>query len=412
MARFLQLLPFLLLATPAAAGPRPITLADALAAADVAPSAQIATHELHAAEAEVDAAAAWPVFPIHVDTNYLTARFVAGLTIPLPVFGTIGAAQKLARAQAEVARADVRVDRADRHRHVAQLWVALARADDEISATAAAATHAAELELIAKGRLDAGAGADVDVSIAHAARVRADVVAATADQEASAASAELAAALAWDVSVQLRSDGVPGGDGSNADELALLRGKLSSHPRRIAAMQRIAAADATINQAEVARYPTFALESQVSLDDPTNNCMVTMGSSGPPGCGYTDVMVGVALELPLFSHLGDKVRAAQATRAAEAARLAATEAELGGALEAAFVRWQAATAALRALRDVVLPAQERAAKLSAQAYREGARDLATAVQAERDLLAVQRDVNSAQADAATAWVELETAAGL
>ncbi len=274
MARYPMLLVFLAGiagAAPSAADPRRVTLADALAAADVAPAARIAVHELDAAQAEVDAAAAWPTFPVHVDTNRLTARLVAGIAVPLPVFGTIGAAQKLARAQADVTRADVKVDRAERHRHAAELWVALARADGETIATSIAAQHAAELELIARGRLDAGVGADVDVTVAHAARIRADVAASTADQEAAAASAELAAALAWDPTARLRSDGLPdAGDIDHGGELAALRAGLANHPRRVAAIERVAAADATVSQVQIARYPTLALETQVSLDDPTN----------------------------------------------------------------------------------------------------------------------------------------------
>jgi outer membrane protein TolC len=49
--------------------------------------------------------------------------------------------------------------------------------------------------------------------------------------------------------------------------------------------------------------------------------------------------------------------------------------------------------------------------LSATAYREGARDLAFALQAERDLAAVRAERNAARADAAAAFADLQVAVG-
>src|SRR5258706_9589077 len=86
-----------------------ITLIDALAAAQKAPALQIGGHEVAAADALVDAAGAWPSPSLHVATNRLTARVVAGATMPLPVFGTVGAARRQAAAEADVVRAEVDV---------------------------------------------------------------------------------------------------------------------------------------------------------------------------------------------------------------------------------------------------------------------------------------------------------------
>jgi outer membrane protein TolC len=91
--------------------------------------------------------------------------------------------------------------------------------------------------------------------------------------------------------------------------------------------------------------------------------------------------------------------------------LAVTDTALGATLVAAFKTWQAATARLNSIEHDVLPAQERAAALASTAYREGARDLAFALQAERDLAAVRAERIAALADAATAYAELQIAAG-
>src|SRR2546421_2310163 len=90
---------------------RGVTLGDAIVAAKAAPAAQISGHEVAAAEANIDAASAWPSPSLHVATNRLTARLVAGAIVPLPVFGTVSAARRQAAAEADVVRADAELFR-------------------------------------------------------------------------------------------------------------------------------------------------------------------------------------------------------------------------------------------------------------------------------------------------------------
>ena len=380
---------------------RPVTLGDALTAAKTAPAAQVTSHEIAAAEAGVDAASAWPSPSLRVGTNRLTARVIAGATLPLPVFGTVAAARREASAEADVVRAEADLVQRDLRHRIVVAWVQLARADGDVVATSIAAQQAAELELIAKGRLAAGVGADVDVTVAAAARARAEVAAAAAQREEDAASADLSGLLGWDPVVPLRAEGTPvAGD---ATDLASLRSRLARHPERAAALRRVDAAEATLQGVLVQRYPLVALEGELDYNDPT--------LPGNTPYQRSDARIGVALELPLFAHVGDKARAARATEAAQRARLAVTETQLGAGLYAAYRRWQAASERLRALEHDVVPAQERAAALSAQAFREGARDLASALQAARDLAAVRAEINGARADAAVAFADLQLAAG-
>src|SRR5262249_45465714 len=160
------------------------------------------------------------------------------------------------------------------------------------------------------------------------------------------------------------------------------RQRLATHPERAAALRRIAVAQADVDRALVEKWPGLSLEAELLYDDRT------AVEAGNTAWQRTDAMVGVALEIPLFAHIGDKARAARAMEAAQRARLAVAETTLDATLYAAHSHWQAANERLRALERDVVPAQERAAALSAQAYREGARDLASALQAERDLAAV------------------------
>jgi outer membrane protein TolC len=125
----------------------------------------------------------------------------------------------------------------------------------------------------------------------------------------------------------------------------------------------------------------------------------------------TDLTVGLAFELPLFANTGARVRSARAIAEAERARFAVTEAALEGALVADYQRWRAAADRLTTLGRDVVPLQERATAQSEQAYREGARELVTALAAEHDLATVRAEVNAARIDAAAAWFELQLAAG-
>jgi outer membrane protein TolC len=152
------------------------------------------------------------------------------------------------------------------------------------------------------------------------------------------------------------------------------------------------------------RWPLVAIEAELLYDDRSM-------TEGRTAWDRTDVAVGLSLELPIFAHVGDKARAARAQEAAEKARFVATDAELNAGLFATYRRWQAATERLDALVRDVQPAQERAAALSAQAFREGARDLSSALLAQRDLAAVNAEVNAARADAAAAFADLQLAAG-
>ena len=396
------LLLLLLAHTATAETRKPVTLADAIAATAKAPRAAPVAAELVAAEANVAAAGAWPDPALRLGTSRLTAKVVAGAALPLPVFGTVGAARHKAAAEAAVVRVEADIElRSLRHR-VVQAWIELARADGAVVASSIAAQHAAELELIAKGRKDAGVSGDLDVVAATAAKARAEVDADAAHHLLDAASAELAGLLGWDPAVPLHAEGglVTGG----AAAVDSLRAKLLSHPVHVLAQDRVAVAASSVRAVRADRWPKIALEAELLYDDRT----VTEGRTP---WDRTDATVVFAIDLPIFAHVGDRMRAARATESAERMRVVATDAELSAGLFAAYQKWQAAAVRLERLERDVLPPQERAAALSAQAFREGAKDLAYALQAQRELAAVQAEVISARANAATAFADLQLAAG-
>lgn len=235
----------------------------------------------------------------------------------------------------------------------------------------------------------------MDLGATSAAHARATLAESSARRRQEAASATLAGLLGRDPLVRLAAEGdIPSGAPVS---IAALQARLRSHPKRTVIAGRIAAASAGAAEARTARLPSLALEGQVSMFDPTQ-----------PG---TDVLVGLSIDVPLFAHAADRVHAANATVEAERARLAATEVELGGQLVAAYRRWQEASETLAALEKTILPAQEKASSLAMQAFREGARDVSSALQADRDLAAVRAELVAARADTGLAWIDLRAASG-
>jgi len=388
-----------LLAT-GAADAEDVSLATVTAAVERAPAARASVLDVRAADARTDAVGAWVPTVLHVGTNRLTAHLVAGVTLPLPILGTLGAAREEAAALAIVTRDEAIVARRDLRARAIVAWLELARADTEVVTRTEAEIQAAELERIAQGRFDAGAGGEVDVTSAHAARARADVAVAVAKRETRARAAELAGLLGWDPTIERHATGaVPGG----ASDLVQLRVLLAHHPERAAALARITAHEATEHRLEVARRPGLAFELTGSYDDPTQ--------FGATPLDRSDVFAGLAFELPLFGHLGDQLRAAHAETDAAKLRLNGVDAELAAGLVAAYQRWQAGTERVTALEKDVMPAQQRATQLAQQAYREGARDLSTALLATRDQQAVAAELANARIESGLAWQAVTFSAG-
>ncbi len=373
----------------------PISFADAMRSAANAPALNAQRYDIVAADALVGAAGAWAGPSLRIESNRLTAHLVAGASLPLPVFGTLGASRRVAAANADVVRSEAVVDTRDVLHQIAAAWIALARADGEHAAAVVAAEQADQLEKVARERLASGAGAEVDLGATSAAHARATLAESSARRRQEAASATLAGLLGRDPLVRLAAEGdIPSGAPVS---IAALQARLRSHPKRTVIAGRIAAASAGAAEARTARLPSLALEGQVSMFDPTQ-----------PG---TDVLVGLSIDVPLFAHAADRVHAANATVEAERARLAATEVELGGQLVAAYRRWQEASETLAALEKTILPAQEKASSLAMQAFREGARDVSSALQADRDLAAVRAELVAARADTGLAWIDLRAASG-
>ncbi len=373
-----------------------IRLSEALAAVGRAPAHRAGAARVGAARAAVPAAGAWPATVLSVATARKTERLGLVASLPLPVFGTIGASRRVARAEADAARSELGAGDLGAARDVTRAWVELARAEEVAGLSARGAAREEELARITRTRQQSGDASRAEVVAADAAARRA-VARAAADRTAIAArSAELAALVGRDPDVLLHAEGGLPAAG-DVPPLAALRGKRAAHPDARAAAARAEVEAARVGEARAARWPALSLDLEALYDDPTL-----------PG---NDYRVGLTLELPIFGRGGARQEAAEAARKAAFAERARTMAALDGELVAAYRRYQQARTLARDLDDNVLPAQREAANLAREAYREGQGGLAAVLEADRTLVEAEVEAIGARADAAIARADLEWAAG-
>jgi cobalt-zinc-cadmium efflux system outer membrane protein len=369
-------------------GPRALTLAEALAAAEDAPARQAATRRTAAAEAAVDAAGAWPATSLGVGTTTHTAHAVVTASVPLPVFGTIGAARDVARAELSTAKAEASSTALELRHRVATAWIELARAEARADVVERTAGRDEQLAAATKARYEAGDAARFDAVAAEAAarRARGDAVAERTN--VAAASAELAALLGWDTAAPLHAEG-----GLPAPaELPAGPPEPAAHPDVAVPEARAREEAARAALASRERWPTLAIDLEADVDDPTL-----------PG---TDVRVGPVLELPLFGRGAEQVEAAEARQRAALAERDAARQEVRGRVAAARARARAAALRARTLEADVLPVQREAASLAHLAWKEGQTGLTTVLEAERALLDAEDARVAALAEAALAAADL------
>jgi cobalt-zinc-cadmium efflux system outer membrane protein len=381
----------------AAGGARALSLEQALAAARKTPAAQAAAGEARAAEERVPSASAWPGTTLSLGTTRKTARLIAGISLPLPIFGDLAPARAQAEAERDRARADASLAGLTLEHDVTVAWIELARLEARAELADDGAARAAELKTVADKRLEHGDASKAEAELAGAAAARARADAAAAHGQVSAASAELAGLIGADPDLPLHADGgLPARPGA-LPGLAALRARAASHPDVTAADADVAAGAAGVSQAERARWPHLSLDAEADVSDPTL-----------PG---TDVRVGLSLEIPLFGRTTPALRAARTARDAARRRREAALARVDAAIVAAYRRYQAALGRLDTLETEVAPAQREAARYARLAYQEGQGDLTQVLQAERSLLEVEAELVDARADAAIATADLRLAAG-
>jgi cobalt-zinc-cadmium efflux system outer membrane protein len=232
------------------------------------------------------------------------------------------------------------------------------------------AVDADSLLTIAAVRRSAGDASDLDVDVARIAAGRARNIAAADSQSAVAATLELQLALGLPVGQQMitiadsldvpRLDTIVAPDSSTP----------SATPLSVAAAQRdLQAASQALALERRNIWSGLALQAGIENHDPAE-----------PGILPT---FGVSIPLPLFNQGQGAVAVAQAERDRARAELAAAQRESAALI--ARARRDLAAASQRVARDrQLVETANRVARLSLQAYVEGAYPLTTVLEAQRN----------------------------
>jgi cobalt-zinc-cadmium efflux system outer membrane protein len=232
------------------------------------------------------------------------------------------------------------------------------------------AVDADSLLTIAAVRRSAGDASDLDVDVARIAAGRARNIAAADSQSAVAATLELQLALGLPVGQQM----ITIADSLDVPRLDTIVTPDSSTPNAtplsVAAAQRdLQAASQTLALERRNVWSGLALQAGIENHDPAE-----------PGILPT---FGVSIPLPLFSQGQGAVAVAQAERDRARAELAAAQRESAALI--ARARRDLAAASQRVARDrQLVETANRVARLSLQAYVEGAYPLTTVLEAQRN----------------------------
>lgn len=383
----------------AAAAPclaREVGFSEARAAAQrAAPEVLLAERRSAVAATEVAVAGALTNPTLAVSTARYSARLGASLSVPLPVFGQRATAADAARADAEAVALDEGVVRREARWAATLAWIQLWEAQERARLLDLAAQDADRLATVATERFDAGTAPQLDVLRTRADRTRARAEARAAHLATGAAAARLAPLIGAPPAEELVAAGQPADPGAPPPSGAL---EVAAHPalRRDLAQER--AAGAHLRDEQRQRWPQLSPQVTVNALDPSY-----------PGA---DVIVGLALDLPVLNLRGGAIARAAASQRLAEATTSADQRALEAAVLDARRRTEAARSTLLALRTEVLPAMEEVKAMTDEGYQSGRLDLVRVIEAQRALL----DSRLAEAAARAAWVraaaDLERAAGV
>jgi cobalt-zinc-cadmium efflux system outer membrane protein len=334
--------------------------------------------------ARVGAIVANPVVQGELDDISPTSRLTA--TQSLAWLPRRGADLAAGRAAVQRARADSSQAVADVGRDVHRAFYAALAAERQLALALEQGALADSVAGLAVRRAAVGdiSGIESEQVALEAARAR--LAAGQARELARVAQAELARAIAWNDAVAPRPVGAldAGLDAADVTGRADLTSALEGLPALRGAVADSAAAAARLRAARIARIPVPGLVA---------------GREWNGEAGQRNLILGLALPLPLWSWNGEAVAQARGAAREQAALAAETRLTLRAALAAAHARVEEAALRARFARDSLLPNAQRVRSGAVRLYEEGR----TSVVPMLDALRAERDVSRAAVAELLAW---------
>ncbi|MBI3894046.1 MAG: TolC family protein [Candidatus Wallbacteria bacterium] len=362
-----------------------------------APDVTLAERRAELSQVDVRIAAQRPNPGASFTTARRTAKLGTSVSVPLQVFGQRGTAVDASRAEARAVTLDITATKREVLWSATTAWIDLWETQQRAKLLGLSSEDSQRLLHIAQEKLDAGAGARIDQVRARADRVRAEAEAGAARRAIDAAAARLAVWLGAAPEAPLLATGDPGYRVEAVPLDTLLRA-LVDHPALRRDRAQIEAAIARIRNEKRQRWPLVNAQVTFNNNDPTL-----------PG---DDVIVGLGLELPVFSNREGNIARARAEQTLATAATQSDLQRLGSGLLDAYRRTEGERLQFLALREKALPAISEARAMTSEGYAMGRIDLLRVLEAQKALLDTRLAVAGANASWARAVADLERAAGV
>lgn len=319
-------------------------------------------------------------------TDNTTETGALSVTLSVPVYNReLNASISAQSAQARGAEATFDAYRQTHIVTVAEAYFAVLSAEQDLAAAQAEVTAFERQLEQAEERLSVGIGTRVDVD---QARARLDVA------QVSVISSEVALESAQSDLVQLLDQPVTevadlkdtfAAEVHRENQRELSRW-VQTHPSVVAKQQALASAYASLDQARAETTPSVALSSKFSVSD-------TSGSATPSANGTArSNVLSMTVTAPLFTNGARDAGVAVAMAGVEQAKadLLAAERSVRSSIVLAFRSLEASARTVEARQLAIVSAASRLEATEA-AYAVGAGDIVEVLNAQKDLIAAERD---------------------
>ncbi len=358
--------------------PDTLTIDDALARARAArPRVAAASAIIERAIGAARVGAIIPNPTAQFERDDLAPTYKLTATQPLAWLPRRGADLAAGRAGVDRARADSAQTLADVGRDVRRAFFGALAADRQLALATEQGVLADSLARLASRRAAAGDISDLERDQISLEASRARLATEQARQAAYVVRAELARAVAWESAVPPRAAGALDAGLEESRPLATLGATtVDALPFVRGAVADSAAAAARLTSARIARIPIPGLVA---------------GREWGSGSGNNNVILGVAIPIPIFSQGGEAVHQARGAAAETSALAAESRLTARSQLDAARARTESSDRRARFARDTLLPEAIRVRAGAVRLYEEGR----TSVLPVLDALRAERDVSRA-----------------
>ncbi len=363
-----------LFALAAAQGSDSLTIEDALARAGTTrPRAAAASASVDRAIGAARVGALIPNPTAQFESDDLAPTYKLTATQPLAWLARRGADLAAGRAGIDRARADSAQSLADVGRDVRRSFFGALAADRQLALATEQLVLADSLARLASRRANAGDISDLERDQISLEASRARLAAEQARQGAEVARVELARAVAWQSATPPRPIGALDAGLESAPLATLATPSLDALPFVRGAIADSAAAASRLSAARIARIPIPG---------------IVAGREWGSGSGNNNLILGLAIPVPIFSQGGEAVQQARGAAAETSALAAESRLTARSQLDVARARTENSARRARFARDSLLPEAMHVRAGAVRLYEEGR----TSVLPVLDALRAEREV--------------------